>query len=68
MTEFKFFHGFIEDYEVPVATINRNEAFERLMTMLHDMDRMVEPSRGYEIPEDDMSDWDVTLSDGLGEE
>jgi hypothetical protein len=66
MIEFKFFHGFIEDYEVPLE--NRRDAFERLMTMLHDMDRVVEPSRGYEIPEDDMSDWDVTLSDGLGEE
>jgi hypothetical protein len=66
MTNFKFFHGFTDDYEVPLE--NRREAFERLMTMLHDMDRVVEPSRGYEIPEDDMSDWDVTLSDGLGEE
>ena len=66
MTGFKFFHGFTDDYEFPRE--NRREAFERLMTMLHDMDRLVEPSRGYELPEDDMSDWDVTLSDGLGEE
>jgi hypothetical protein len=66
MTEFKFFHGFIEDYEVPQE--NRREAFERLMGMLHDVDRMVEPNRGYELPEDEVLDWDVTLSDGLGEE
>ena len=66
MTEFKFFHGFIDDYEFPRE--NRRDAFERLMTMLHDMDRVVEPSRGYEIPEDEVLDWDVTLSDGLGEE
>ena len=97
MTDFKFFHGFTDDYEVPsenpwdiferlnsgihhsygishymnrvvVPSENMREAFERLMTMLHDMDSVVEPSRGYELPEDDMSDWDVTLSDGLGEE
>jgi hypothetical protein len=66
MMGFKFFHGYGDNYEVPQE--NRTETFERLMTMLHEMDRMVEPSRGYEIPEDDMSDWDVTLSDGLGEE
>jgi uncharacterized protein (UPF0147 family) len=66
MMEFKLFHGFIEDHEVPREI--RTEAFERLMTMLHDMDRMVEPNRNnYEIT-DDISDWDVTLSDGLGEE
>jgi uncharacterized Fe-S cluster-containing MiaB family protein len=66
MTEFKFFHGFIEDYEVPRE--NRREAFERLMSMLHDVDRMVEPNRNnYEIT-DDILEWDVTLSDGLGEE
>ncbi len=58
MRKFKLFHGY---------TVNR-EAFEMLMDTLHDMDRIVEPPRGYELPEDDISDWDVTLSDGLGEE
>ena len=66
MKEFKFFHGY-DDVEELLPN-NRQEAFERLMTMLHDMDRMVEPPRGYELPEDDISDWDATLSDGLGEE
>ena len=60
---FKFFHGY-DDVE-EVLPNDRREAFERLMTMLHDMDRMVEPNRNnYEIQDD----WDVTLSDGLGEE
>lgn len=69
MIKFKFFHGYLDDYEVPPENReDRREAFEMLMTMLHDMDRMIEPPRGYELPEDDMSDWDVTLSDGLGEE
>lgn len=45
------------------------EAFEILMDTLHEMDRLVEPNRGnYEIPDDEVLDWDVTLSDGLGEE
>ena len=66
MKVFKFFHGY-DDVEELLPN-NRQEAFERLMTMLHDMDRMVEPRRGYELPEDDIYDWDVTLSDGLGEE
>ena len=66
MTEFKFFHGFIDDYEFPRE--NRRESFERLMTMLHEVDAMAEPNRdNYEIP-DDINDSDVTLSDGLGEE
>jgi hypothetical protein len=63
MMGFKFFHGY-DDVE-EVLPNDRREAFERLMTMLHDMDRMVEPNRNnYEIQDD----WDVTLSDGLGEE
>lgn len=66
MREFKLFHGYDEIEEAQPN--NRQEAFERLMDMLHEMDAMVEPSRGYELPEDDISDWDVTLSDGLGEE
>jgi hypothetical protein len=66
MREFKLFHGYNEIQEV--LPNNRQEAFERLMDMLHEMDAMVEPLRGYELPEDDISDWDVTLSDGLGEE
>jgi hypothetical protein len=69
MTEFKFFHGFIDD-EAPwqLPPNNRRDAFERLMTMLHDVDIMAEPNRNnYEIL-DDINDWNVTLSDGLGEE
>ena len=63
MMGFKFFHGYNDVEEV--LPNDRREAFERLMTMLHDMDRMVEPNRNnYEIQDD----WDVTLSDGLGEE
>jgi hypothetical protein len=62
MRKFKLFHGYTG--RTPVDT----EAFERLMDNLHEMDRMVGPQRGYELPEDDISDWDVTLSDGLGEE
>jgi hypothetical protein len=66
MMSFKFFHGYVA-YKV-AENIEGESAFERLMNMLHEMDAMVEPNRGnYEIP-DDISDWDVTISDGLGEE
>jgi hypothetical protein len=63
MRKFKLFHGYTG--RTPVDT----QAFERLMDTLHEMDRLVEPNRGnYEIPDDEVLDWDVTLSDGLGEE
>ena len=63
MKVFKFFHGY-DDVEEDLPN-DRREAFERLMTMLHEMDRTVEPNRNnYQIDDD----WDVTLSDGLGEE
>lgn len=62
MREFKFFHG--HTGRTPV----HEETFTRLMDMLHNLDRMVEPNRNnYEVPEE-LADWDVTLSDGLGEE
>jgi hypothetical protein len=62
MREFKLFHGYTRN--TPIS-----DAFERLMNNLHEMDAMVEPNRGnYEIPDDEVLDWDVTLSDGLGEE
>jgi hypothetical protein len=63
MRGFKLFHGYTGK-----TPVNR-EAFEILMDTLHEMDRLVEPNRGnYEIPDDEVLDWDVTLSDGLGEE
>jgi hypothetical protein len=63
MMGFKFFHGYDDVEEVPPN--DREEAFERLMTMLHEMDSEIAPNRNnYEINDD----WDVTLSDGLGEE
>jgi hypothetical protein len=62
MMGFKFFHGYTG--RTPV----NEEAFERLMNSLHELDVMLTPNRNnYEIPEE-LSDWDVTLSDGLGEE
>jgi hypothetical protein len=62
MRKFKFFHG--HTGRTPV----NEEAFERLMNSLHELDAMLTPNRNnYEIPEE-LSDWDVTLSDGLGEE
>jgi hypothetical protein len=64
MRSFKLFHGY---NDIGIIPVNGN-AFERLMTMLHEVDAMAEPNRdNYEIP-DDINDWDVTLSDGLGEE
>lgn len=62
MRKFKMFHGYIG--RTPV----NEDAFERLMEMLHDLDSVAQPNRNnYEIPEE-LSDWDVTLNDGLGEE
>jgi hypothetical protein len=58
---FKFFHGYSDNYKIPPE--NRTEAFERLMAMLHEMDRVVEPQRDSEIPEYEILNWDVTLSD-----
>jgi hypothetical protein len=62
MRTFKFFHGYIG--RTPV----REEAFDRLMNSLHELDAMLQPNRNnYEVP-DEINEWDVTLSDGLGEE
>lgn len=62
MREFKFFQGYIG------KSID-DEAFGRLMESLHELDEMVRRHNqgNYEI-DDDISDWDVTLSDGLSEE
>lgn len=60
---FKFFHGFIDS-----KTID-NDAFNRLMEMLHDLDWSARTNYEDEyMLDEDESDWDVTLSDGLGEE
>lgn len=62
MRHFKFFHGYTGS--TPVS----EEAFERLMNSLHELDAMLTQNRNnYEIP-DEVNEWDVTLSDGLGEE
>lgn len=62
MRTFKFFHGYIG-----IIPVN-GDAFDRLMNSLHELDAMLQPNRNnYEIP-DEINEWDVTLSDGLGEE
>jgi hypothetical protein len=55
MTDFKFFHGFTDDYEFP--TENPWDIFERLNSGIHysygishDMNRVVVPSSDYEVP------------------
>jgi hypothetical protein len=64
MTPFKFFRGYDDVEALPT---NRHEAFAELMNMFNELDTIRQIHRGYELP-DDVSDWDNTLSDGLGEE
>ena len=58
MMDFKFFHGYGDEYYIEnldeyVTQTDRREVFERLMGMLHDIDRMAEPNRNnYEVPDD----------------
>ena len=64
MMDFKFFHGY-SNIDGPFV----RDAFQRLMDSFQELDRMAEDVRNnYELPDDDISDWDGTLSDGLGEE
>lgn len=71
MISFKFFHGYDDVEEQPVR-----DAFQRLMDSFQELDRMAmdiasqelnNRRNNYEI-DNDITDWDVTLSDGLGEE
>jgi hypothetical protein len=71
MKSFKFFHGY-DDVDEPFV----RGAFQRLMDSFQELDRMAmevatarlnDPRNNYETLED-MTDWDVTISDGLGEE
>ena len=71
MKAFKFFHGYDDVEEPPVR-----DAFQRLMDSFQELDRMAmdiaaqelnNRRNNYEI-DNDITDWDVTLSDGLGEE
>lgn len=70
MKSFKFFHGY-DNVDEPFV----RDAFQRLMDSFQELDRMAMDiateqlnnlRNNYET--DDISDWDVTLSDGLGEE
>lgn len=71
MTPFKFFHGYDETVEPSVR-----DAFQRLMDSFQELDRMSMEVMTNQLnnlrinyeTEDDITDWDVTLSDGLTEE
>jgi hypothetical protein len=71
MMGFKFFRGYDDVEEPPIR-----DAFQRLMDSFQELDRMAmdiasqelnNRRNNYEI-DNDITDWDVTLSDGLGEE
>jgi hypothetical protein len=66
MKAFKFFHGYDDVDEPPVR-----DAFQRLMDSFQELDRMamdIALNNRRNNYENDITDWDVTLSDGLGEE
>ena len=68
MKAFKFFHGY-DDVEEPHV----RDAFQRLMDSFQELDRMamdiaLNNRRNNYENDNDITDWDVTLSDGLGEE
>ena len=66
MKVFKFFHGYDDVEEPPVR-----DAFQRLMDSFQELDRMamdIALNNRRNNYENDITDWDVTLSDGLGEE
>ena len=66
MKAFKFFHGYDDVEEPPIR-----DAFQRLMDSFQELDRMamdIALNNRRNNYENDITDWDVTLSDGLGEE